>query len=186
MKSYFAREFRLTFGGALHDLLLEPKSISYRSLYRDLHKALKEPARLVIVKGRLPLRQHGETGETTVGIELVVWPQWMNVLPFAATDAPFIRPEIDWHIPLKPYLCYALDQEWRWKLDELWNSNVESNTIIATSSAWCMRNIESLLTRHLHGQRYGITKWPREWRQWSHGKEGVREFEAFAQSLNAA
>lgn len=186
VKSQFTKEFRLTFAGALHELLHQPKSIGCRPLCHDYRKALKNPDPLIMVKGRLPLRQHGESGETIVGIELLIWPDWMNVLPVASTDAPFIRPERDWHVPLKPYVCYALDQEWRWKLDELWNSEAGSNAIITASSAWCIRNIDSLITRHLHGFRYGITKWPKQWGQWSHGLDGIREFETFTQTLKAA
>lgn len=186
VKSFFTEEFRLTFAGALHGLLGHPKSIACRPLCRDHCKALRNPDPLIILKGRLPLREHGESGETIVGIELLVWPDWMNALPVAATDAPFIRPELDWHIPRKPYLCYALDEEWRWNLDELWNSRAGSNAIVTAGSTWCIRNIDSLITRHLHGYRYGITKWPKQWGQWSHGDDGTREFETLTKTLKTA
>ena len=139
-----------------------------------------------MVTGRLPLRQHGETGETLVEIELTVGEDWMNTLPSASSAAPFIRAEIDWHVPSRSRLCYALGAEWRWKLEELWNSDAGSDQIIAAASTWCIRNVDSLITRHLHGHRYGITKWPKEWGQWSHGIDGVREFEEFSRNLKAA
>jgi hypothetical protein len=186
VKCFFTKEFRLTFAGALHELLERPKSIKSWPIHQDYHKALKSSATLIMVNGRLPLREHNEAGETIVGIELAVWPNWMNTLPFASTDAPFIRSELDWHVPWKSCLCYALDQEWRWKLDEMWNSDAGPDAIIAVSSTWCIRNIDSLITRHLHGYRYGITKWPKQWGQWSHGTDGIREFEIFAQNMKAA
>ena len=74
VKSRFTKEFRLTFAGALHELLHQPKSIGCRPLCQDYRKSLKNPDPLIVVKGRLPLRQHGESGETIVGIELLIWP----------------------------------------------------------------------------------------------------------------
>lgn len=186
MKSFFAREFRLTFAGALYAGLRAPKSIEYQPWHRDYHRALTAPSKLVVVNGRLPLCQHGETGETVVGVTLTIWPEWMLSPPLVATDAPFLRAERDWHVPAKPYICHELDREWQWKLDELWQSGVDSSTVIAVSSSWCMRNVDSLITRHLHGHRYGIVKWPKQWGQWSHGEDGVREFEAFTRKLEAA
>lgn len=186
MKVLFTRESRLTFAGALHAGLRAPKSIEYQPLHRDYHRARTDPATLVVVNGRLPLCQHGETGETVVGVMLTIWPDWMQSPPLVATDAPFLRAERDWHVPLKPYICHELDREWRWKLDELWESGADSNAIIAVSSSWCIRNVDSLITRHLHGHRYGIVKWPKQWGQWSHGDDGVREFEAFTRKLESA
>ena len=110
----------------------------------------------------------------------------MNVLPAASTDAPFIRPERDWHVPLKPYVCYALDQEWRWKLDELWNSGTGSNAIVRVSSAWCIRNIDSLITRHLTGTVMASLSGPGSGDSGADGQDGLREFEAFTQTLKAA
>lgn len=185
MKGFFTREFRLTFAGALHSRLREPKSIQHLPLHRDYHRALTDPVTLVVIKGNLPLCQHGETGETMVGVTLTIWPDWMRSPPLVATDAPFLRAERDWHVPLKPYICHELDREWRWKLNELWESGADSNAIIAVSSSWCIRNVDSLITRHLHGRRYGIVKWPKQWGQWSHGDDGVREFEAFTRKLEA-
>lgn len=186
LKSFFTREFRLTFAGALYALLQEPKSIRCWPAHQNCHRARNDPTTLVVIKGRRPLRQHREKGETVVGIELVVWPDWMRSLPLASTDAPFLRAERDWHVPKKPYICYALNEEWRWKLDELWNNNAGSDTIITVSSSWCIRNIDSLITRHLHGARGGITRWPKAWGQWSHGADGIREFEEYARNLEAA
>lgn len=186
MKKLFTREFRLTFAGALLSGLRAPKSIEYQPWHRNYHRALTDPATLVVVNGRLPLCQHGETGETVVGVTLTIWPDWMRSPPLVATDAPFLRVERDWHVPLKPYICHELDREWRWKLDELWHSGADSSAIIAVSSSWCIRNVDSLITRHLHGQRYGIVKWPKQWGQWSHGDKGVREFETFTRKLEAA
>lgn len=185
MKEAFTRAFRLTFAGAICAQLREPKSIQYQPLEQNYHRALTNFAPLVVIKGTLPLRQHGEMGETTVGIRLTILSDWMRSSPIVATDAPFLRAERDWHVPLKPYICHELDEEWRWKLDELWASSADSSNIIAVSSAWCIRNVDSLITRHLHGHRYGIVKWPKQWGQWSHGDDGVREFEAFTRKLEA-
>ena len=186
MKGAFIRTFRLTFAGAIYAQLRGPKSIRCQPLRQELHQALTNPTPLVVVTGTLPLCQHGETGETEVGVTLTILSDWMRSSPIVATDATFLRAERDWHVPLKPYICHELDEEWRWKLDELWESGTDSNNIIALSSAWCIRNIDSLITRHLHGYRYGIAKWPKQWGQWSHGDAGVREFEAFTRKLEAA
>jgi hypothetical protein len=182
LKNKFMTQFRLTFAGALLERLDQPKTIEcWQPQKRSI--AYREPFAVPIVKGSLRLKEHGESGETSVNVQLIVLTDWMNKLPIASTDAPFIRDDINWHIPSLPFLCYALDDEWRWTLNELWIKGSDSSNIITASSTWCVRNIDSLLTRHLHGHRYGIQKWPKQWGDWSHGKEGVREFEALLKNL---
>lgn len=186
MKEFFLRAFRLTFAGALHNQLCEPRSIRLRPKHSNFHEALANPLTFVEVSGRLPLREHGETGETLVGIQILVKPDWMESLPFVLTDAPFLRRELDWHVPKGNALCYCMDQEWRWKLAELWDNSNSSVAFINFSGAWCLRNVDSLVTRHLHGHRYGISKWPSRWGQWSHFEKGLQEFEEFLNRQRAA
>ena len=152
----------------------------------DYHTSLGGGTTLVGVSGSLRLREHGETGETKVGVTFRIDSNWMKSPPLVSTDAAFLRAEHDWHVPLRPFLCHELDLEWQWKLEELWKSGIEPETIIAISSAWCVRNVDSLLTRHLHGHRYGIVKWPKEWEHWGHGRTGVQEFNAFIQKSKTA
>ena len=186
MKDFCSRAFHLTFAGALHSLLYEPRSIGPWPSSSDYRKALANPSTVIQVRGKLALRGHGETGETVVGIQLLVVPDWLNRLPIVFTDASFLRSERDWHVPVANLLCYGQDAEWRWKIEELWNDRSVSDAIIGIGSSWCIRNIDSLVTRHLHGHRFGISKWPKEWGQWSHGDDGVREFEEFVQRKRAA
>jgi hypothetical protein len=185
VKNLFQREFRLTFAGALHTALCAPRSIGLGTFHRTSRKALAAPSTFIDVRGKLPLREHGENGETTVGVRVLVFPNWMDRLPMVYTDASFLRSERDWHVPMGNLLCYCQDAEWRWKIGELWDT-AESSAIIDIGSAWCLRNIDSLVTRHLHGSRYGFTKWPKEWGQWSHDKEGLRECEEFIRKQKAA
>src|SRR5437870_186373 len=126
MKDFFSEAFRLTFAGTLYSHLSDPRSIGLRSYEKDYHKFLTNPVTYTEIKGQLPLRQHGETGETVVGVRLVVRPNWMNVLPVAFTDAPFLRLERDWHIPIDHMLCYGLDMEWNWQIGRLWEARASS------------------------------------------------------------
>jgi hypothetical protein len=185
VKGFFIKNYRLTFAGALHARLMEPKCIYHQPLHQHYHRALADPATPIVINGRLPLCQHGETGETVVGVKITVRPNWMESPPLVATDASFLRAERDWHVPCKPYICHELDREWRWKLDEAWKSGADSETLIDVGSSWCIRNVDSLITRHLHGHRYGIVKWPKRWSQWSHEKAGIREFEEYTRKLEA-
>lgn len=152
----------------------------------DYRASIRDGATLMVVNGCLPLREHGESGETQVGVTFRIDVNWMKSSPLVSTNAPFLRAERDWHVPMKPFLCHELDLEWQWKLKDLWKSGAEPETIVAIGSAWCLRNVDSLLTRHLHGYRYGIVKWPKEWDQWSHGQTGVQEFNTFLERLKTA
>jgi hypothetical protein len=184
MKGFFERAFHLTFAGALLNRMQEPRSIRLDTMERDYHKVLANPWVCVELRGRLALREHGETGETTAELRLLVSPLWLNLLPSAYAQVPFLRPEIDWHASPSGYLCYSQDREWKWKLAELWNQGATGDQIINLASGWCIRNIDSLLTRHLHAYRYGIKKWPHEWGQWSHYEKGVEELENLIQKEN--
>lgn len=182
----FSSVFRLTFAGALYDKLAQPRVFRYCPDHSDSHRGLADSRVFIQIKGRLLLREHGETGETTVGISLLVPPEWMAFLPIVSTDAPFLRKELDWHVPFENVLCYSQNAEWSWKLAELWEKEADADEILEFASCWCIRNIDSLITRHLHGHRHGITKWPKQWGEWAHGKKGIRECELFIQSQKAA
>lgn len=135
------------------------------------------------VQGELPLTEHSEKGETVARVKIYVRDDWMEYSPLAFTDAPFIRPEKDWHIPLPNMLCYCQDSEWSWIASNLWGGYVGSDLIVATMTKYCIRNIDSLITRHLYAHRHGIRKWPKEWNQWSHGDDGAREFAKFVRNI---
>lgn len=185
-KETFSELFRLTFGGALQEKLCSPRSVGLGSAHNNWRNALRDPQTVTKAEGMLLLHEHGERGETAVGVSILVPPRWMYRLPVVSTDAPFLRRELDWHVPASNLLCYSQDTEWCWKLDELWDRNADADEIIEFSASWCLRNVDSLITRHLHGSRYAITKWPKQWGQWGHGKIGIRECELFIQTQKAA
>jgi hypothetical protein len=181
MSGNFEKSFRLTFAGALYNRLSPPRSIGLQPLVPDWKKTLANPTwNVVQLRGQLALREHGEDGRTKAEVRLLVTPDWTARLPFAFNNEKFLRREIDWHSSKDGLLCYAQDGEWRWKLGQLWNT-ADSDQFIDLTSNWCIRNLDSLLTRHLHGHRYGLTKWPREWDQWSHHEKGIRELERLIQ-----
>lgn len=185
-KEFFARAFRLTFAGCLYRMLREPKLIGTFSFDRDPGRVLRSPRIFLEVRGRMRLCEHSETGNVEVGVRFLVSADWLSSLPIAFCDAHFIRQEVDWHIPAPARLCYAQDGEWAWQMDELWKGDASSDALIEAGSAWCIRNVDSLVTRHLHGSRYGISRWPREWGQWSHGDAGIREFEVQVAGLKVS
>lgn len=182
----FSKLFHLTFAGALQDKLLGPCSLRYWPYHSERRKAFSDPRVIVQVDGGLPLREHGEAGETIVGLSIFVLPEWMALLPIVSTDARFLRRQPDWHVPVDNVLCYSQNAEWSWKLNELWEKQADANEIIEFATSWCIRNVDSLITRHLHGHRYGITNWPKQWGQWAHGETGIRECELFIQKQKAA
>lgn len=185
-KETFSELFRLTFAGALQEKLCNPRTVGLYPYHNDPFKALRDPQVVLSTRGKLPLSEHGEKGETVVGISVYVLPEWMARLPVVSTDAPFLRRERDWHVPVANILCYSQDAEWSWKLDELWNQEADADEIIEFAASWCIRNADSLITRHLHGHRYGIAKWPKQWGQWGHGEAGIRECDLFIQTQKAA
>ena len=129
-------------------------------------------------EGQLVLRTHGESGETSASVLLLIHPNWSNKPPRVYCGADFIRREVDWHVQTHDgSLCHVLQHQWAWQIDQWWERFMDMGKVADLASNWCCQNTDSLITRHLHGHRFGLMLWPKAWRQWSHGNEGISEFE---------
>jgi hypothetical protein len=166
----------MSLAAAIHKQLDPTAVIGMGTPYRSWHDALKARPIWYRAEGHLALRTHGELGETTAPVRILVHPEWVEIAPVVFCDANFIRREIDWHVQNDGSLCHVLAQQWRWQLGQWWEQGIEIGQLVDTAATWCCQNVDSLVTRHLHGHRIGLTKWPKLWRQWSHFQKGVDEF----------
>jgi len=176
MKDFLMRAFALTFTAGIHKLLDAPKAIGMGIPIRSCLEALRSPTAVYRAEGQLPLRTHSESGETSAPVIILVHPNWMDRPPKAFSSADFIRHEVDWHVQADGSLCHVLPHQWSWQLDQWWQQGADMSQVADSAAGWCCRNLDSLITRHLHGHRFGLTKWPKLWGQWSHYQEGIDEF----------
>ena len=165
MKEFLTRAFALTFTASIHKRLCAPKSIGMGTPYRSYQNAVLCGTSYYRAEGQLSLCTHSELGETTVPVTILVHPEWMTIPPISFCHADFMRREIDWHIQCDGSMCQVLSQQWRWQLGQWWEQGLDISHLADNAAAWSCQNIDSLITRHLHGHRFGLTKWPKQWRQ---------------------
>lgn len=171
MKEFCSREWSLSLAGELH------RRLSPRRTFVEAWRTSSRQ-RVWCVSGEWALHAHGERGETVVRMTFGVADNWMNEPPRATTDAGFIRHEADWHVNPDASLCHVLREEWEARIDhQTREAAFDMNVIVDFAASWCLAAADSLVTRHLIGRRVGMTKWPHEWDDWSHGQIGVAEFE---------
>lgn len=102
--------------------------------------------------------------------------RWLSHPPTVwCHESWFRRGNIDWHAYSDGSLCWDLDQRWRVHLRCL--ARVLTREQLARHAAeYLLNSVRSLLTRHLTGHKLGLTEWPKEWLQWSHGRAALIEF----------
>jgi len=133
--------------------------------------------------GLLALTEHGEDGRTAVRIRVDISPGWLRRSPTATAFARFVRQHADWHaskasfpIPWAAKLCYVLDDEWKWFFADLTGAQPDPAVWLKCGALWIVRNTNSLLSRHLIADRYGIEGWCDRWDAWAHFEAGSEEF----------
>jgi len=186
MKEFVTRAFALTFAARIHDWLREPKVIGMGTPYRTYHDVVSCHTSYYRTEGQLALCTHGESGETIVPVKVLIDQDWMMQPPKAFCSANFIRKEIDWHIQSDGSLCHVLVEQWNWEFNRWWEEGMEISQLMDRAASWSCQNIDSLITRHLHGHRLGLSVWPQKWSQWSHYQQGVIEFKKSLQKSRIA
>jgi hypothetical protein len=166
----------MNFASVIRKRLDPAAAIGMGTPYKSWHGALKARPTWFRAEGQLALRTHRECGETSAPVKILVHSEWMQVAPVVFCGADFIRQETDWHIQDDGSLCHVLAEQWRWQLGQWWEQGTDIGQVVDRAAIWCCQNVDSLITRHLHGHRIGLTKWPKQWEQWSHYQQGIDEF----------
>jgi len=52
-----------------------------------------------------------------------------------------------------------------------------TEAIISEGKQLLLNDVRNLINRHYVAELDGLEKWPAEWKYWSHGDEGTREYE---------
>lgn len=176
MKDFRSRAFALNLTAAIHKMMDDTAIIGTGTPHTKWQDALRYPEACYRAEGIRALRTHQEDGQVSVPVRILVLPNWVERPPTAFCFADFIRHETDWHVQVDGSLCHVLPHEWAWQIDQWWQQGIEMEQIVDRASAWCWQNVDSLITRHLLGHRIGLTKWPKQWGQWSHYQQGIDEF----------
>lgn len=123
------------------------------------------------------LKAHGEDGRMKVRIHVYVGEDWMRTPPSVKVFEEFMRNDVDWHRYGDGGLCYVLKEEWRDRLERIFErSKGDVAYTMDYAATWLLAATDSLVTRHLIGHRHKIEKWPDEWLAYSHYDAGVEEY----------
>jgi hypothetical protein len=121
------------------------------------------------VNGRL------DTGVIVVGITIEV--PWLfrdlkRKPPEARCLEPWMKTGADWHNGR--LMCWVLPNQWRDAMN--WRGK-PVKAILNEGRTWTLNGVRCLVNRHYSAYLDGLTAWPAEWAEWSHGIDGVREYE---------
>lgn len=95
-------------------------------------------------------------------------------LPEVQVNELWMKQSEDWHCYPGNILCWELKERWIDILEEKKRSLEELLTFALT---WCLESSASLIGRHWYAHTNRISTWPKEWKFWSHGEAGIREYE---------
>lgn len=178
MGDFFTQSRALCYVAAIQRHLEPGATIGNGTLCESWKEALRSNANIYRVEGKLALRTHGESGAIRVPVRILVQPQWTDVPPTVFCEASFLRKEGDWHYQVRDdCLCHVLPEQWVWQLQQWIAQGLSTEVLVELASKWFCQNVDSLITRHLIGNRMGYKKWPKQWDQWSHAALGVVEFQ---------
>ncbi len=133
------------------------------------------------VNGKLCLNISAIPFEAYAACSISVTPTWRTENPpircLSAWSLALQRSENarNWHFNQDGTLCYVLPAEWRKLLSRTEDKNFREE--IALAAFFCLRNLTYLLVRQLVGYRSSLQSWPRDWTQWSHGIQGLNEYQ---------
>lgn len=119
-------------------------------------------------------RDHSAEAE----LEIILTNTWMLVPPLVKAKAVFMRNHPNWHV-IGDEMCYVHHNEW-------YDSHVaavdffrskDPGPALEWSTCWLLDAIDNLVHKHFLGWQAGLKDWPKEWNDWKHGTEGIRQYE---------
>lgn len=168
----YSKMFAATFSGQVLVRLQQPHESG-----RFKRKTVNVESIEWYVSGYWLLKAHGEDGRVKVRIRVYVGEDWMLNPPAVKVHEEFMRKDIDWHRYSDGGLCYVLKEEWRDRLERIFErSKGDMAYTMDYAATWLLAATDSLVTRHLIGHRHNIGKWPDEWQAYSHYDVGAEEY----------
>lgn len=98
--------------------------------------------------------------------------------PYVESGDAWIRRDVDWHY-LVSYsrFCWVLAPEWRSYFSRIARSGVSLPVQSQDAAKWLVGAMRLMLSRHWAGHEFGLREWQPGWEDYSHGEDGLREFQ---------
>jgi hypothetical protein len=98
--------------------------------------------------------------------------------PAVNCQMPWVFRHDSWHYQVhNSRFCWVMVEEWRDWFAKLRNQGTPTDVMAMDAAAWLVGAIRLMLGRHWVGNQYGMEDWPLVWEDYSHGHDGVREYQ---------
>ena len=102
----------------------------------------------------------------------------LKLAPAVDCHEPWIRRSPTWHYENHNHcFCWVLQQEWARHFKERYEAGEPVGHLCSDAATWLVEAMRYVLGRHLIGHQTGMFEWPKEWEDYSHGEDGVKEYE---------
>jgi hypothetical protein len=102
--------------------------------------------------------------------------EWAVNIPRIYCRETWIRRELDWHVYPAGNLCIDIQRRWETALGYARSFMTECE-YAQYASRYFLNSAQWLMIRHRFGFENGLTSWPVNWPQWSHGLAGIAEYD---------
>jgi hypothetical protein len=127
------------------------------------------------VSGTLNL-SHDETNTHKIArCRIRVSPNWNSESPIVRCCEAWVHRDWDWHAGAGGLLCYIIDEQWADSVGKVL-ADEGADAAARYAVGLCLRNVRWLLYRHYVASITRMTVWPKQWKAWSHGDVGLREY----------
>ena len=83
-----------------------------------------------------------------------------------------------WHYQVhNSRFCWVLEDEWREWFEKLRKLETPPDVMAMDAAAWLVGAMGYVLSRHWTGFEFGMVDWHPSWEDYSHGHDGVREYQ---------
>jgi hypothetical protein len=141
-----------------------------------LWKGLNSPREVILLKRHwLFGNLSHEGGMARVFVQKAVNP--LVKPPIVLCPEPWVRKNVSWHChPEVPAFCWVLPEKWEEHFCQQAINGVDTRILAKDGARWLLQAMTIQLSRHWISNRDGIFQWPKEWEDYSHEEEGVREY----------
>lgn len=92
--------------------------------------------------------------------------------------ADWVRKDPEWHYETqRGRFCWVLEEEWIAFFGDAGKRSVPQWMMSADAAMWLAGAMRLMLGRHWTGDHYGMKDWPMVWEDYSHGSDGVHEYQ---------
>jgi hypothetical protein len=91
---------------------------------------------------------------------------------------PWVYRRDSWHYQVHDSrFCWVMKEEWGDWFSNLRSQGMPADVMAMDASAWLVGAMRYVLSRHWTGYQFGMVDWHPKWEDYSHGHDGVREYQ---------